>query len=372
MGRKCPLEHCGSQPIMARMSADAKSQTHAPQRWVRPNLDEPGLWRNQLPNKYLAVAVRGDVAGLRAMLKAHPDFLSKRGNHNRTLLWEAARRGRLAAVKWLVEQGAEVDATGCYNSESLVQITPYCAAVYYRRPQVAAYLLSHGGARLDIFRAAFMGEQGLVERALADEPALLHAEDPFDNIYFVPLLAFAVAGGQAALVAFLFEQGAHVGPYTAQLLHIAGRMGRLDLVEQLVARGADLSAADTGIFVAVNDLEIVRYLLAHGVPTNRAGLSGFPPLIFVARGDKSESPEKARLLLENGAEADAVGPRGRTALHYAAAAGHVAVIGVLLEFGADVSVKDEAGATPLALARAAGKTAAVRLLRKTGAQRGGG
>src|SRR5437773_1989729 len=165
---------------MPRVKSSVKDFVIPGQRWVRPGLDEPGLFRNQLPNKYLAVAVRGDLPGLRAMIKAHPDFLSKRGNHGRTLLWEAARRGRMPALKWLVEKGADVDALGCYNSESLVQLTPYCAAVYYRRPEAAAYLVSKG-ARLDVFRAAFMGKQAQVEQALAAEPALLHAEDPYDN-----------------------------------------------------------------------------------------------------------------------------------------------------------------------------------------------
>jgi ankyrin repeat protein len=57
------------------------------------------------------------------------------------------------------------------------------------------------------------------------------------------------------------------------------------------------------------------------------------------------------------------GPRGRTALHYAAAAGHTKVMRVLLDHRADPGLVDEDGATPLGLARAAGQTAAVRLLR---------
>ena len=333
-----------------------------PQRWVRPFSGDRSQWRQQLPNKYLAVAVRGDVPALRQMLKAHPEFLNKRGNHNRSLLWEAARRGRLAAVRWLVARGAEVDATGCYNSESLVQLTPYCAAVYYRRAEVAAYLLAQG-ARLDVFRAAFLGDKAQVARALAADPALLHAEDPLDSIYFAPLLAFAVAGGQAELAELLLQHGAAIGPYSAQLLHLAGRAARMDLVEELVAHGAQAAAVDSGIFVSVPDLGILRYLLEHGASATRAGISGFPPLVFVARGDKGEHPDKAQLLLEWGAPVNEAGPRGRTALHYAAAAGHSEVMRVLLEHGADPGLVDEDGATALGLARAAGKTAAVRLLR---------
>ena len=333
-----------------------------PQRWVRPFPTEPGFWKRQLPTKVLAVAIRGEVAELRQLLKAHPEYLSKRGAHGRTLLWEAARRGKLEAVKWLAARGADIDATGCYNSESMVQLTPYCAARYYRRDAVADFLWA-AGAQLDVFRAAFMGEQARVAAALAAEPALLLAEDPHDATYYAPLLAFAVAGGQAALAAWLGAQGAVVQPYGAQLLNLAGRIGRMDLVQWLLANGAEASAVDTGIFVAVTDLAILRLLLERGASATRTGMNGFPPLVYVARGDKAESPEKVALLLEWGAAVDAAGPRGHTALHCAAAAGHTQAMRVLLAHGASRSVTDQDGATPLDLARAAGKTAAVKMLR---------
>ncbi len=348
-------------------TAESRSPSSAPQRWVQPYPDDPGQYKRQLANKYLAVGARGDLTALRNLLKAHPDFLSKRGNHNRTLLWEAARRGRLPAVKWLVQRGAEVDATGCYNSESLVQLTPYCAAVYYRRPEVAAYLLRQG-AQLDVFRAAFLGDQARVAQLLAADPSLLLAEDPHDAIYFVPLVAFAVAGGQAEMMTDLIRRGAVLAPYSAQLLHLAGRLNRLDLIEHLVAHGVVVGAADTSIFLAISDLGLLRYLLDHGLSATKTSvLNGFPPLIYVARGDKRESPDKVRLLLERGAPVNAVGPRGRTALHYAAAGGHKAVMRVLLEYGAETDLTDENGATPLKLARAGGKTAAVKVLRQAGA-----
>lgn len=340
-----------------------------PQRWVRPFPVDPGQYKRQLANKYLAVGARGDISALRDLLKAHPEFLSKRGNHNRTLLWEAARRGRLAAVKWLVARGAEADATGCYNSESVVQLTPFCAAIYYRRPEVAAYLLRQG-AQVDVFRAAFLGDQARVTQLLAADPGRLLDEDPHDAIYFVPLAAFAVAGGHAELVAELARQGARLAPYSAQLLYLAARLDRLDLIELLAAHGVEVGAADTSIFLAASNLDILRCLLDHGVSAAKtSALNGFPPLIYVARGDKQERPDKLRLLLEHGAPVNASGPRGRTALHYAAAGGHTAVIGVLLEYGADPVLRDESGATPLALARAGGKTAAARALRQAGARR---
>jgi ankyrin repeat protein len=54
-------------------------------------------------------------------------------------------------------------------------------------------------------------------------------------------------------------------------------------------------------------------------------------LVYVARGDKGEHPEKVHLLLDHGADINATGPNGKTALHYAATAGHNSVVTLLLD-----------------------------------------
>lgn len=316
------------------------------QRWERPLNFPPGYWKQQLPAHYLAVARRGELTALQQLLAEHPTFLSRRGSHNRTLLWEATRRGKLAAVQWLVEKGAALDATGSYNSESHVQLTPYCAAVYYRKPAVAAYLQAQG-TEIDGFRAAFLGDQDRLLALMDADPNLLYAEDPCDDIYFVPLLSFAVAGGQGETMRWLLQRGAIVAPYSAQLIFLGAHQSRLDLIELLTAYGAQLPAVDPGIFIAVNDLAMMRYLLDHGVSANQPGKNGFPPLIYVARADKAEAPAKVQLLLEYGAAVDAVGPHGRTALHQAARAGHRLVYELLLAWGADPGLCDEEGKSAL-------------------------
>jgi ankyrin repeat protein len=339
-----------------------------PQRFVRPLDVEPGHWKKQLAGKYRKIAQKGNLPGLRAMLREHPEFLSKRGSHGRTLLWEATRAGRLAAVELLVEAGADVNATGCYNSETLVQITPYCAGRYYGRGAIADYLWAHGSA-LDIFRAAFLGDTARVEQELASKPEFLYAEDPHDEIYYVPLLSFAIAGGHQDLARSLIRRGAQVEQYSAQLIHLAARSERRDLVELLRANGADVRAAGSGTFVTVSDLDLLRYLIGQGLSVNGNAADEFPPLVYVARGDKGERPDKIRLLVEHGANVNAAGPSGKTALHYAATAGHSKVVALLLEHGAGHALVDRNGQTPLSLSRAAGNSAVSDLLIARGANR---
>ena len=68
------------------------------QRNEKPINVPPGFWKQQLATKYLEIAAKGDIEALRQLLAQHPEFLHKRGPHNRTLLWEAARRGKLSAI----------------------------------------------------------------------------------------------------------------------------------------------------------------------------------------------------------------------------------------------------------------------------------
>ena len=76
----------------------------------------------------VAAAGRGDLETVRLVLEERPDWLVRVGSHGRTMLWEAAYRGRLAMVEWLLDQGADVHAWGCHFTPLLVDISPYCAA----------------------------------------------------------------------------------------------------------------------------------------------------------------------------------------------------------------------------------------------------
>ena len=165
------------------------------------------------------------------------------------------------------------------------------------------------------------------------------------------------------MVAHLLHHGAQTAPYSAQLLGLAARDSRLDLIDLLVKGGADPRAVGADIFVNTTDLEIFHYLLHRGASPSRRHENGFTPLIYVTRGDKGEHPEKIQLLLDYGAPVNDVGPKGRTALHYAAAGGFLRVIRLLLEHGADATVRDEAGNTPRDLALQRGKTAAAALIK---------
>lgn len=319
-------------------------------RWVRDLDVPPGHWKRQLPGKHLKLAVRGDLDGLSKLLAGHPDWLDRRGSHGRTFLFEAVRRGHTELVGWLLERGADITLTGCYNSESIVQLSPLVAAQYYNRPQIIE-MLAERGAKHDIFRAAFCGESPRVEEELAENPSLVNAEDPHDNIYFTPLISFAVAGNQPSIVDYLLDRDAAVEKYSFQLLFLGAHLADKHMVNLLLKHGADPSAADATLWMATDDMETINMLVAAGLSANQRPYHGLHPLAYACRGDKRKNVAKVARLIELGADLNAQTEDGRTALHYAARVDNIDVVRLLLDAGANKHIANAAGELPLDIAK---------------------
>ncbi len=319
-------------------------------RWVRKDVSntEPGYWKKQLATKHLKLAERGDQKSLEVLLGESPELINRRGPHGRTFLFEAVRKGRTALVEWLIDLGANVNLTGCYNIETIVQINPLCAARWYRRDDLAEVLIRQGASN-DIFRDAFSGEHRAVEEWLKKDNDLLNSEDPADEIYHTPLLSFAIAGGHRELADRLIRLGADVISYSFQLLFIGSMRGK-KIVEMLLERGASPISSDARLWMATNDLEILQVLLENGLSANQQPYNGLYPLAYASRGDKGAHPEKVKFLLESGADVNKIGAHKRTALHYAANAGFDEVVEILIEAGANLGAIDDKGKSPYDLA----------------------
>ena len=274
------------------------------------------------------------------------------------LLWEATKHGRPHVVEFLVERGADVNAPGCDQNfhlpntflsaranSSLVMITPYCMAMWRGYDAIATYLLTHGGI-VDIYTAGFLGDVPRVTALLDADPALVNVEDPAD--YFLPRtpLHHAVSGGQREVAELLLARGAEVGRHSRWLLTFAAVRNRLDLVQLLLEHGADArEALILGPLGEGKDQAIADELIVHGFDINRR------PMVFEhSRADTGGDAGTVRALLEYGAQVDARGGDGRTALHRGAQSGDLDLIGTLLEYGADANAMDREGNTPLVTA----------------------
>lgn len=96
---------------------------------------------------------------------------------------------------------------------------------------------------------------------------------------------------------------------------------------------------------------------------NQVGLSGEHPLdIAAVRGDR----EEIYALLDGGADINAPGELGYTALHEAVGQGHVDAVHVLLEFGARTDIRNEFGDTAADIASMRKRDEILALLRSKG------
>lgn len=115
------------------------------------------------------------------------------------------------------------------------------------------------------------------------------------------------------------------------------------------------------------DVDTVRNQLKSGVDVDilngRAsnGDGGNTALWFAAQGPEPGGIKLVRVLVEAGARINRQCEHGRTALHMAAAWGHLDVVMFLVENGADGVLHDDEGMTPAMLARSSNRVSGDQL-----------
>lgn len=150
---------------------------------------------------------------------------------------------------------------------------------------------------------------------------------------------------------------------TGRPLTAAARGLHRDVVELLVARGADVNATlddGTAPLHALGDADalgnqqlsaarvaMIEFLLAHGANVSARDDNGMTPLHRSA-GDA----RAAAVLLEHHADVKASDGSGNTPLHQAVVSrsDHSAAVRLLVEHGADVNARNHLGMTPLMIA----------------------
>ncbi|WP_328315635.1 ankyrin repeat domain-containing protein [Streptomyces sp. NBC_00388] len=150
-------------------------------------------------------------------------------------------------------------------------------------------------------------------------------------------------------VARLLEQGASVdapGSGGGTALAAAVLRGHADVVSLLVGAGADPEQQageyqeSTPLCLAAvrGHTSVVGALLDAGAPTGSQGRMGFVPLVLAATAGVEGYPETVDLLLDRGADVNAVMKR-RTALDWAGGFGQVRMVRHLLSRGATPSAE---------------------------------
>jgi len=144
--------------------------------------------------------------------------------------------------------------------------------------------------------------------------------------------------------------------------------GDLELIAVLMRCGASVpDVTKWGRYYYFKHEKVARFLLEHGMNPNHRSWQEVTLLHDMAH---EGSVEKARLLLDHGAEVDAIdGEYRSTPLGFAARWNRQEVALLLIERGADVNRAGADWARPLAWAQRKGHAAMIELLRAHGAAR---
>jgi truncated hemoglobin YjbI/ankyrin repeat protein len=305
--------------------------------------------------RFLRSVQRDDAASIAEAAAAHPHVLPL---HGPRLLLVAAVRGKARAAEELMRQGVDANAVAMLpgNDASLydlpmLRITPLCGALAKRRNSVVKLLVEHG-AQYDIFTASFLGDREAVGKLLDVAPELADANDPGCDVAQITPLMHAVCAGQLEVARLLLQRGAIVGRNSVRLVRAAANCGNKALTDLLLDQGADPTAIGAGAWVMYP--AIADTLLTRGADVNQEP-GAWIGMCCTGNSGHKENVALARSLLRYGADT-AARYKGRTALHCAARAGFVNVVGALIEHGADVNALNERGQTPLDEVEDAGRS----------------
>ena len=188
-----------------------------------------------------------------------------------------------------------------------------------------------------LYYAALCGFQDLVEHLISKYPQDVNAHG---GHYVRPLVA-ALAGEHFQTADLLRRKGAD--------LDVQGTQGNRPLH----------AAARSGNF------EVVRILIEYDAAAHINARGGYrlTPLHWASAGQIFKDGSVLLLLLEHGADINALSDGGWTPLHLASSRPHVEVVRLLLEHDADVEVKTNEGKTALQIAADHGYDKIVELLR---------
>ncbi|KAF5281785.1 hypothetical protein FQR65_LT14532 [Abscondita terminalis] len=149
-------------------------------------------------------------------------------------------------------------------------------------------------------------------------------------------------------------------------LVVALKLGRTaEVVRVLMANGADVNVSDCLHYaVTWGRVQIVKDLLERGADINKKNQDGVPVLMHAITNNRTKV---AVFLIRQGADVNAVDDLGSSVLHRAALLNERHVIRELVSRGAEIDKHDSDGNTPLLIALKNSHVAAVKILLSLGA-----
>jgi ankyrin repeat protein len=176
---------------------------------------------------------------------------------------------------------------------------------------------------------------------------LAQVPDPANDVLTITPVHHAVAANQLSTLRTLLDHTTEPVRTGSRALRAAAERGNREMIELLVEHGANARAVGAGRWVL--DPEIAP-LLARAGASAGVGIGGedsgdWVRISCTGNQRRKDNPAYVAALLRYGASVDAL-YNGATPLHYVVKAGFVQTIRVLLEHGADTNALDNRGRTP--------------------------
>jgi len=281
-------------------------------------------------NNLLSAAKKGDIENVKTLLEMNMSLLEFTDNDGDSVLNNAAWKGSLAVVKFLMDKGARL------VHKNKIELNALHHASCKGKHETCRYLIEKG---IDVNSRTKKGTTPLIMasrngqldtvKVLLEMGADIYAKDHSSNT----VLKAAMERNQKETVSFLkmYKQ-------KGEVLMLATKRGDLDEVQRMVKSDAPVEFRD-------EDFDSVL---------NNAAWTGNTDVLslLVSLGARLESPNQNNL----------------TALHHAAYKGHYHTVKWLIKTGCNVNAKSNLGNTPLIMAAKNGLTNTCRTLVELGAE----
>jgi len=187
----------------------------------------------------------------------------------------AIQNGDLEKVQELIAADPDLVSARTESGVSMISLACYC-----RQPKIAA-LLAECGSFTDIFDACAIGDADRLRILVEEFPESISSYSP-DGFYPLGLAAFF---GHRDLVEYLLAAGADVNQTAKNALkvapiHAAVSNGDLDTVRMLVEHGADINASQQMGYTALHGaagagrIDLIEFLLMQGADHNMISVDG--------------------------------------------------------------------------------------------------